>query len=180
MPGDILLFSPIQPAPVARLIQSQQERWGASPEHARFTHAAIYIGLDHLICEAVKSGVKYSTLDSCLDEYCWLARRCPGMTRKLGQRIAAEAVVHLGERYDWQILVAGILTRGNLLNAGAAKGLVCSRLCDRAVTSALLEEGFLANDLGFHPNPQTLVTPAILSSTPKLVDVDLDWRRVDA
>ena len=179
MPGDVLLFVPRNPSIIESVIQRQQEHWGATSEHARFTHAALYIGLDHLICEAVpQGGIRYSTLDSRLDDFCWLARRWPGLTLVQGQRIASEAVFRLGKPYGWRSIIEGFLTRGKLLDDAAAERLVCSRLCDRAIVRALLGEGFSGAEVVFHPNAGALVTPATLSQTAKLMDIDLGWRRV--
>ena len=178
MPGDILLFAPQVPSLISKLIQQQQERWGARPEHARFTHAAIYIGLDHLICESVPhGGVRYSTLDARLDHSCCVVRRWPGLTREQGQRIAFQAVSHLGEPYGWGTILAQLLKRGSLLSEEAAAHLICSRLCDRAITRALLEQGFPIQNTFVHPKPGDFVTPAVLSLSPKLTDVEVEWRR---
>ena len=78
LPGDIILFSPRKPNAVQKVIQAKQRAWGASEDHARFTHVAIYIGVDHLICEALLiPGVTYSTLETYLDQGCWMIRRWP-------------------------------------------------------------------------------------------------------
>jgi hypothetical protein len=178
MPGDVLLFAALEPDPIGRLIERQQLLWGEEPEHARFTHAALYIGLDHLICEAVPlGGVRYSTLDSRLDHFCCLVRRWPGLKPTQSERIALEAAGCLGWKYDWKGLWKAFRTHGPLLDGPGADRLVCSRLCDRAITRALLSERFGCDDPVFH-SKSPFPTPATLSRTPKLVDVETGWRLV--
>ena len=177
-PGDILLFAPLQPTFIEKIIQQQQLRWDALPEHARFTHAAIYVGLDHLICESVpQGGVRYSTLDARLDHSCCVVRRWPGLTPEQGQRIAYRAVSHLGEPYGWGTILAQFLKLGSLLSEEAAEQMICSRLCDRAITRALIDHGFPVQQVSLHSKPGTFVTPAVLSLSPKLADVEVEWRR---
>lgn len=183
LPGDVLLFAPQMPDSTQTFIQFVQGRWGSAHEHAQFTHAALYIGLDHLVCEAVPShGVSYSTLESRLDNYCWIVRRWPDLTLRQRRSIAAEACRKLGQPYGWTAAILEALKEGwaSTWDANATRGFVCSRLCDRSITLALLREGFPPDRIQFHPDPKKWITPAVLSETVRLVDVDVGWRRVDS
>ena len=59
----------------------------------------------------------------------------------------------------------------------AARGLVCSRLCDRSMILALLDAGLPMDQLQFHTDPKRFVTPAVLSETTRLIEVDASWWR---
>lgn len=56
LPGDILLFQPLEPKFLQTISQGFQQ--------SRFTHAAVYCGFDHEICEATPGdGVALSSLE---------------------------------------------------------------------------------------------------------------------
>src|SRR6266571_9218353 len=74
-PGDILLFHPLNPNSFQNAIIQYQTRQGHSETHAGYTHGAIYVGYDGLLCEAVfPAGVQISSLDDKLDENCITVR----------------------------------------------------------------------------------------------------------
>ena len=190
----MLLFAPHEPNPVQRGIAHSQKRWGEGDEDSRFTHAALYLGLDHIVCEATfGTGVMYSLLDvnSRLDKYCWIARRWPGLSLAQRQRILTMAArYYVGKPYNWRSALAEGMKRDSGANwEQEERGLVCSRLCERSLVLALLEasrdSGEDALDLpgdgySFTDKPREFVTPAVLSRTKRLVDVELGWRRVTA
>lgn len=194
LPGDVLLFAPHEPSFVQRGIARSQKRGRAEDEDSRFTHAALYLGLDHIVCEAtLGTGVMYSLLDLDfrLDKYCWIARRWPGLTLAQRQRILTMAArYYVGKPYNWRSALAEGMKRDSGANWEQEKrGLVCSRLCERSIVLALLEasrdSGEDALDLpgdgySFTENPREFVTPAVLSRTKRLVDVEVGWRSLTA
>ncbi len=154
---------------------------GATYGDARFTHAAIYAGTDHIVCESVPAhGVRYASLEGRLKDSACLVRRWPGLTPVQSGRIAFEASRWLEHPYGW---VAAFLEKckkgwGARWDNNLEAGLVCSRLCDRSITTALLDLRVPYDETPFIPWSGEWVTPAILSATPKLQDVQLDWLRV--
>ena len=178
LPGDVLLFAPVNPNPAQSAITEFQLRSGSPSEHAYFTHAALYIDLDHLICESVPfRGVRYSSLERNLQTNHLLVRRWPALEIRHRHAIAITAARLLEEPYGWKSLcLAALMERwGAKLDEEAERGLICSRLCDRSIAIALHNEGF--EDVSFHSEAGKFVTPAVLSETPKLVDVEIGWRR---
>ena len=109
LPGDVLLFAPQNPTSSQRGIQKAQRMLGSAEEHAQFTHAALYLGLDHLICESTPfQGVAYSTLEPRLAANCLLVRRVPGLAEEQRLLIANKASRLLGLGYGWgEPIVAG-------------------------------------------------------------------------
>ena len=190
----MLLFAPHEPSRVQREITRSQKRWSAEDEDSRFTHAALYVGLDHIVCEATfGTGVMYSSLDldTRLDKYCWIARRWPGLTLAQRQRILTMAArYYLGQPYNWLSAFSEVMKRGSGANwEQENRGLVCSRLCDRSIVLALVEASHDGADdaldlpgdgYSLTENPREWVTPAILSQTKRLVDVEVGWRSVTA
>lgn len=178
LPGDVLLFAPIKPSPSQETIRLIQSKWGAAPEHARFTHAALYVGLDHLLCESIPNrGVTYSPLWQRIGAACLLVRRWPGLTLSQRQQIARVAVRLLGRPYGWKSGLLESLKRGwgARWDQHVTRGLVCSRLCDRSLSTALLELGLPADQVALHRSPSQWTTPADLSATPRLTDVEVGW-----
>ncbi len=179
LPGDILLFAPQEAGFSQRLIQSKQHSWGRTDaDHNKYTHAAIYIGSDHIICEAiVESGVTYSSLESYIGSRCFIARRWPNISLETRFKISLEASRWLKFKYNKAVFIPGGLSEkwANSFNKKEGK-FICSRLCERAIRLALANSGI--NDAPFHDDPTALVTPAVLSQTDSLVDIDLEWRRV--
>lgn len=194
LPGDVLLFAPDEPSLVQRGIARSQKQWGEAEENSRFTHAALYLGLDHIVCEATfGTGVMYSLLDlnSRLDKYCWIARRWPGLSLAQRERILTMAVrYYVGKPYNWRSALAEGIKRDSGANwEQEERGLVCSRLCERSIVLALVEASHDSGDdaldlpgdgYSFTEKPREFVTPAVLGRTKRLVDVELSWRRVTA
>jgi hypothetical protein len=54
-PGDLILVSALTPNRVQLAIERVQCRGGYHPHHARWQHAAVYIG-DYYICESTHVG----------------------------------------------------------------------------------------------------------------------------
>lgn len=61
MPGDLILVRKVDSDFIGSMIRKVQERGGFPAEHARWEHAAVYIGKGK-ICEANRGGVKFAML----------------------------------------------------------------------------------------------------------------------
>lgn len=174
--GDILLFSPIKPTEVQRRIQRQQRRWGSPDQHSQFTHAAIYLGQDHLLCESVPfDGVRHGALESRLADNCILARRFPNLTDVERDNIQRGTQQWLETAYGYTSAFLALLhpRLAAYWDEHVAQELVCSRLCDRVITAALVETR-PADTVRLHNN--AWITPANLSESRILEDVDLKWQ----
>jgi len=180
LPGDVLLFQPLKPGWLQSLIIGHQSK-RYEKEHAGYTHAAIYVGYDGLLCEAeFPGGVHLSNLDEKLEDCCMTVRRPVGLTRNLRRAIARGAVEHRNTRYGWEKLLQERFLPESLrerlqppiTGEGAeavVKSLICSTLCSRAL---------LRGGVPVLPPDRGLVLPAWLSKTPQLEDIDVGWRTV--
>ena len=180
-PGDLLLFAPLDPDRGQRFIAGFQMDRGAEPGHARFTHAAIYAGMDHIVCESVPvHGVRYASLERRLENNACLVRRWPGLTSEQSGTIAFQASKELGRKYGWPAAVLEKIKKGwgTRWDQDGEAGLVCSRLCDRSITTALIDLGFPGDQVAIAKGSGEWVTPAVLSASEKLVDVAVKWAGV--
>jgi hypothetical protein len=174
-PGSLLLFHVPEKTPlVSRLIIKAQE--GAYyHQHARWHHAAVYVG-GGFLCEAhVRGGVQYRPLDNYIGKH-WIRVRCDDrMSESQGYELAIRAMTRLRESYGFSeilklswLAIKGFPARSPL--ALAPKGAICSHLYDmayRGVTKRMLY------DTGDRP-----IMPAELSMTDELKDVPVCWRRI--
>ena len=106
--GDILLFWPLQPTLLQSQIVGHQRRRGHAMEHASFTHAAIWAGMDHLLCDATpKLDVHVNSLEDCLKKRntCLLVRRVPGISEVNREGIVRASVKHRGGKYSFKTLI---------------------------------------------------------------------------
>lgn len=169
LPGDILLFQPLKPGLTQKISQAFQR--------SDFTHAAIYCGFDHEICEATPmDGVALSSLEDSLEHYCVLARRVPGLTFEDCSRIAIEAGKLRGKPYAFSKVFQLAWNRFTTLypktDDAAQLGVICSTLCEHAIIAAT------KGRLCLRRNKDDVVTPARLGETGQLVDVQIAWTRV--
>lgn len=180
-PGDLILYSArskfnLVPAGISFV----QGKGGYSWEHARWTHAAVYLG-EFQICEATREGVALNELTKAMVDCCLRVRRGHHrgqfIDRETGWRTALFAVMRLHQRYDTGH-AAGI---ANLARKGfgqyrpeppkgAADAVICSELFQDAYCRATNVQ--LQNPLSRE------VTPAFLSATPLLKDVECNWRKL--
>lgn len=180
LPGDILLFRPLKPSPLQLQIMIHQQNRGHAVEHATFTHAAIWVGLDHLICDATpKFNVRVNSLEDYLKKRstCLLVRRVPNISADRQEAVVRAAVNYRGEPYSFRTLVlekwGHFIGREPYYGLGekTRRGLICSTLCARAVAIGTETVSLLPSDMG-------LVTPATISVSPKLEDVEIQWCKV--
>ena len=168
-PGDLLLVSSISPTVISKAVTKFQKIGGYPEEHARWHHAAVYLGNDY-VCEATATRgiVQTQIYKYLIGAHLLRFRRVPMLNVEQRYQLAIMAMTRLGDRYG----------HANLLNlAGAAlegfwnqnffsrpKRLVCSELFSEAytlVTRRILGSGE--------------VTPAFLSLTSNLDDVKVNW-----
>ena len=175
------MFWPLKPNLLQTQIVNHQRKRGHAVEHASFTHAAIWVGLDHLLCDATpKLDVHVNSLEDYLKKKntCLLMRRVPGISETMRERIAKDAVKHRRGKYSFKTIMREkwphfmSRMRDPEIDEETQRGLVCSTLCARAVAIGTETVSLLPSDLG-------LVTPATLSASTKLEDVNIWWRRVE-
>lgn len=173
-PGDVLLVCAASPGWMQRAIQRAQEEGGYSPDHARWHHAAIYIGDDYL-CEADLGGVRYVEVFDYVGTHQLRLRR-GNVSQDAGWRIAVRALTYLRQSYYFAAIfqlsrqaLKGFWRHRPPIIVGRSRAVICSQLYAEAyswVTSRLLVRDGLA-------------VPAGLSSTTELEDVPLVWRAID-
>lgn len=177
LPGDLLLVAAVKPDWIQQEIVKAQERRGYDSVDARWTHAAVYMG-DGYLCEAGTSRVRYAPVATYVGDHLIRVRRDSALTETERWRLAIQAVVRLGEPYDFRKIFSIYKTsfstswtstmRAQFRQKG--RSVICSQLyfdAFSAVTGKLLP----LNDL-------TAVTPAALSLTPGLQDVSLHWQQI--
>jgi hypothetical protein len=172
LPGDIVLVSSVHPDWVTKqIIKTQSRRYDS--HHARWQHAAIYMG-NGFLAEATTRGVKYHSLHAYVGHYFIKVRRNPVLTPDQRWLVAIEAGVRLREAYRFTDILTVYrrsfpkLTRQIRPNVILqADSVICSQLCQDAhakVTNRLIVS------LAVSP-----VVPAALSQTEMLDDVPLCW-----
>lgn len=175
LPGDLLLFSAIQPGRIARSIIRGQESGGYAGEDARWHHAAVYLGDGISLCEAVVTGVRHTPIyPYILGNYRLRIRRDITLNSEERWKIAMQSLTRLGASYGLRLIpsLAWHSWRGYwqsspglpLLGVGA---VICSQLFSDSyslVTGRLLVQA-----------PAGVVKPADLSFTQQLADVATTW-----
>jgi hypothetical protein len=170
LPGDIVLFQPLKPTIPQKVSQAFQK--------SSFTHAAIYVGFDHEICEAVPSdGVVLSSLEDSIEDHCILVRRVPNLSDDDRNRIAIEAGKLRGDLYAFrqifQLAWNRFLKIDPSTDDGPRRGVICSTLCEHAIL--VVTKGSLT----LRRTKNDVVTPARLAEAIELEDVAIDWTRVN-
>lgn len=170
-PGDLLLFSSIKPNWIKKGITRVQGRgWDAN--HARWHHAAVYIGRAR-VCEATITGVAVGSVYKYVPDYLIRVRRCPlFLGNPVGAYdIAIAALTRLNRWYSlisvvsvWWKMASGLLKLD--FAATATRAHICSHLYADSYSQAtkrVLENGGTP-------------TPAALSASMDLEDVDSQWK----
>jgi len=176
MPGDLVLFRSHQPNVTSRSIAAAQSAGGINPEHSRWTHAAIFLSDDFVVEASPITGVTQRTLYADIPDKILRIRRQPALTEIERYRIALRALRMLGARYSfggailtgWYLL-NGLWTSPSVNSLGPA--VLCSKVFSDAysdVTRKLLS----GCPIDFP------VTPAHLSATPDLEDIEVGWLKL--
>jgi hypothetical protein len=172
LPGDVVLVSSVHPDWVTRrIVETQTRLYG--PSHARWQHAAIYMG-NGFLAEATTKGVRYHSIQNYVGHYHLRVRRNQGLTSDQRWLVAIEAGVRLRESYRYSDILTVYrrsfpkLSRQIRPNTIIqASSVICSQLCQDAhakVTNRLI--------VSLAVNP---VVPAALSQTEMLRDIPLYW-----
>lgn len=131
----------------------------------RWTHAAIYLGADHLLCEADPSGVHLGCLASSVESAhpVFIMRRV-GVTKKMGRVIARAAYDYRRKGgYDFKAIVA-IAVDAAYPSSERVDKFLCSTLCERSL---------LAPRCGlWKPKKGFIITPAYLRQSLDLRPVE--------
>lgn len=170
-PGDLLLFSAVRPSLASRAIVRTQTNGGFAEQDARWHHAAVYVGHNH-ICEAVLSGVRYGPIYPYVGAHLIRVRRDETLTEMNRYELAIRSLAHLREDYSVKLLpllafygLAGFWNRKTL--PPDTPTVICSQVFAHAYTGTTMR---------LVAGPQAIpVVPADLSMTDTLTDVKTDW-----
>lgn len=171
------MFSAVEMNGVQRAIVKAQKRIGYADEHARWHHAAIYIG-DRTLCEATFRGVRYHGITDIFLNSRIRIRRDPQLNMRERYRIAIRALMRLTKPYDFlSVLGSWLRSQESPLTAvfsrelrAKGRAFICSELYHEAyaeVTSRLLVTQLA------HPRKDVL--PPDLSACQELEDVPAAW-----
>ncbi len=184
-PGDLILTAPESRFDlVARGISYIQGVGGYTPEHARWSHAAVYAGEMFLTCEATRDGVRLGNLlhafSGCLVR---VRRGVLGeayIEREAGWRTVLHSVAQLTRPYDYgHAMSLGHLAMRTGFTEYGLKGAQSSGRSDEVICSELFQDAYWrATGVLLQNRLSRETTPAFLSSTPLLRDVPCRWRRL--
>lgn len=174
-PGDLVLFSAVKPRRRSRAIVRSQRDAGHHEADARWHHAAVYVG-DSEICEAVVwRGVHLASLYDSVETHLLRFRRDPRLTDHDSWRVAVNALRFLRRRYGlaalfriWQQTRLGFWRPD--IRHKKLRARICSELYADAytlTTGRMLMRGTL-----------NILTPAELSVTAALADIQVDWLQI--
>lgn len=152
-----------------------QSAAGLDAAHSCWTHAAILL-YDNIIVEAVpEAGVRTSNLYNDLASSIFLVRRLPDLDDANRYKIALSATKMIGARYTvLKALWMGWQMRKGLWNPNSSIELGRNIICSRVFYDAVLEITLRV----LRDCPTYTTTPAHLSATPTLEDVDVGWPRL--
>ena len=179
--GDLLLFS--YPADdLAAKIRRGQQLLGYATEHAEFTHAAVYLGSDCVLCDAAEQGVRLHLLPSLVmppaglapNQDAMLVRRVPRKNSAVRARIAATALSYLDSEYGHEDLVRikTSIRHRQPLPESADSGLLCSMLFSRSWSRAIPGARLPVYQAGQAGEGEPIVLPAALAATELLETVN--------
>ena len=184
-PGDLILTAPYSKfGATARGISYVQGHGGYLPEHARWTHAAVYAGEMFLTCEATREGVKLGNLLHALSGSLVRIRRGVAggefIERELGWRTALYSVARLNQPYDYShALQLGRLAMRTGFTEYQTKPPKERTESEESICTELFQDAYWRATGILVQNRLSLEsTPAFLSATPLLKDVHCRWRKL--
>ena len=184
-PGDLILSSRASRLDLVSRGTSLIQGWGGYfPEHARWTHAAVYLGELFMICEATRDGVRLGTLLDTAASSVFRVRRgqhgAAFIDRETGWRTALFSVAQITKNYDYsQIKELGQLA----VTPGFAEYQQKPPKDgdEAAICSVVFQDAYCrATGILLQNTMSREVTPAFLSATDLLKDVPCGWRKLHA
>lgn len=175
LPGDLLLFNAEVPSAIQRLIIARQGK-AFSFIHARWHHAAIYLGHSR-ICEATLTGVGVSSIFKYVPRNRIRVRRCPILAMAQNQQQRYEFVIQNLSRMTRLYSLTQILSVfwASVLGWWRVQYVLAER--GAHICSHLYANSYAHVTKRNLTNPSLIATPAHLSITPELVDVPSRWIR---
>ena len=176
--GDLVLFSQLKPDHGSRIIRSAQHNLGYSRDDARWSHAAIYMDND-FICDATPlRGVSHREIYDYIGHHALRVRRDPSLTDRERTQIAVQAAIHVRNSYSFGEL--GRIARQCLRRSLLRQFVHCWPMNDGLICSTLYAKAYYMATSKTLQNPASgelieTVTPAFLSHTRRLVDVQCTW-----
>lgn len=182
-PGDLLLSRSINPDSFSELVTQVQEQGGYDATHARWTHAAMYVGDDFHVVEAtferITSGgnVRLTSLDSyCTGSHAIRFRRPINVgTDQARWRLCVRALSRLTDKYDFldaalmwfQVMIRkqGFWDELHRRSAVSA-AVICSTLYADSFNEATRRS---LGEIG------GVCVPAWLSGSSEFEDLDVGW-----
>ena len=179
LPGDVLLVTGTGLVP--HLIRKAQVHGGFHPDHARWTHAAVYIGSDRLVEATPFGGMRVGQLArTTFRRELLVRRRLDNSSLRMEQRydIAIHALTFLRRGYSFGAVprLAWQAWRRQLWKPDQRPDIrrvtICSNVVRNAYATAIYTD-LLPGVIG-------VIWPADLSQTTELNDVQIGWVRVVA
>ena len=173
-PGDLVLFSALDPSWPSQAIIDTQRNGGHHPTNAQWHHAAVYIG-ENQLCEAnFPNGVRVCSLLNYIPNYKILVRRDPDLLVDETWKICIQALTKMGRKYSVKDIIKVYLLSINPLGFVNKKSVILDRIS--TICSRLYAESY-ADVTGTFlvKGKQGLEIPAELSITQKLQDLDVGW-----
>jgi hypothetical protein len=138
-------------------------------------HAAVYLGAEGKVCEADLDGVRYGSLDRySTGQHYIRVRRAPGLSDNQRWQIAVKSLVELNQRYSFEHLWE--LLRLSRFRLGRSPTTRVKLPRSAKICSQLYEDAFCKVTSETLSNPDDgEITPACLSRTEKLNDVQTQW-----
>jgi hypothetical protein len=174
-PGDLILFHALNPGFGSRTIIQVQKNGGHHQDDAKWHHAAVYVG-EFQICEArLSGGVRLTYLYDYIGTHELRVRRDLALTAPDQWKLVIAALSKLQFSYGRMAAVRLWWQSQHgfwhpVQSYGDARAIICSQLYGDAyalITGRLLTKGRIG-----------LPTPADLSLTSVLTDVQVDWVRL--
>jgi hypothetical protein len=172
-PGDVILFPDVTPNVFSRVISNAQLNLHSELD-ARWTHTAVYLYDDQVVEAVPLPGVRTRSLYEDIPDRILRVRRRQGLDVEQRYKIALRALSMMHSRYSFGAAFSiGWRSLGisNRLGAPTFGPVI---ICSKVFYDAYLE---IARTLLQGCSIDALITPAHLSATADLVDVQVPWLR---